>query len=187
MTTASTESSDYAHFEAISWCARHLHGSRIVTKWPPSRIPKPNSEDTLYAETLKSQSTISAILMVYDEPTSPTACVDSAKMFLTLGSALNGHPGVCHGGIIATILDEAVGLLVPVNVERGTIPNVPYMTAYLNTTYLWPVQTPATILVRSKSVRVEGRKYFVEGSIEDAKGTILAKADALYVGLKSNL
>ncbi|KAI1078740.1 HotDog domain-containing protein [Whalleya microplaca] len=181
------KTSDYTHFASIPWCAQHLHGPRIVTIWPPSRQQKPNGEDTLFSETLNSPNTISAMLGVYEEPVSSTAVIGSVKTFLTLGSALNGHPSVCHGGIVATILDEVVGLIIPINEKRGAIPNVPYMTAYLNITYLRPVQTPATILAWAKVDRVEGRKLFIQGSIEDEKGSILAKADVLYVGLKSNL
>ncbi|KAI1372781.1 HotDog domain-containing protein [Hypoxylon crocopeplum] len=187
MTDTQVASSDYEHFSSIPWCARHLHGSKIITGSPASRLPKPNGEDSLYAETLKSQATILAMLEVYEEPHSPTERVDSIKTFLTLGSGLNGHPDVCHGGIVMTILDEVTALLIPINQQRGFMPEMPYMTAYLNTTFLRPVPTCATILAQARTLKVEGRKYLAEGWIEDADGVVLARAEALFVHLKSAL
>ncbi|KAI1391670.1 HotDog domain-containing protein [Hypoxylon trugodes] len=187
MSDTQSENSDYDHFASIPWCAPHLRGSRIITGSPRSRIVKPNGEDSLYAETLKSQSTILAMLEVYEEPESPTERVDSLKTFITLGSGLNGYPDVCHGGIVSAILDEVTNLLIPVNQQRGFIPDVPYMTAYLNTTFLMPVPTCATILAQARILKVEGRKYLSEGWIEDANGSILARAEVLYVALKSSL
>ncbi|OTA89819.1 hypothetical protein M434DRAFT_398367 [Hypoxylon sp. CO27-5] len=187
MSDTKVKSPDYEHFASIPWCAQHLLGSRIITGVPSSRLPKSNGEDSLYAETLKSQTTILAMLEVYEEPILPTERVNSIKTFLTLGPGLNGHAGVAHGGIVAAILDEVIGLLMPINQQRGFMPDLPYMTAFLNTTFLKPVPTCATILAQAKILKVEGRKYFAEGWIEDGHGVILARAEALYVALKSSL
>ncbi|CAJ2506468.1 Uu.00g005980.m01.CDS01 [Anthostomella pinea] len=179
--------SDFALFAAIPWWAQHLRRPRIVTGQPRSRQPKSNAEDTLFAETLKSQTAISAMLEVYEDLPSPNERIDHIKAFLTLGAGLNGHPGVCHGGLVMAILDEVIGMLIPINQKRKSIPKTVYMTAYLNTTFLKPVPTSATILARATITRVEGRKYFSEGSIENEKGVILARGEALFVGLKSAL
>ncbi|KAI8947781.1 thioesterase superfamily protein [Xylaria longipes] len=178
---------DNAHFAAIPWCARHLQGERIVAGPSPSRTLKSSGEDSLFADTLNSERGIVRMLRVYEEPLSPTERVDEVKAFLTLGSGLNGWPNVCHGGLVTTILDEVIGMLVPINRERGQMPTGTYMTAYLNTTFVKPVPTPATILTRTWFTKVEGRKYFTEGTIEDENGVILARADALYILLKSSL
>ncbi|KAI1097981.1 HotDog domain-containing protein [Jackrogersella minutella] len=181
------ESSDHAHFASIPWCAQHMRGSKIITGSPACRVSKSSGEDSLYAETLKSQTTILAMLEVYEEPPLPTERVDSIKTFLTLGPGLNGHPDICHGGIVATILDEVIGSLFPINKQRGSIPDLPCMTVYLNTTFIKPVPTCATILAQGRILKVEGRKYYTDGWIEDGNGTILARVEALFIALKSSL
>ncbi|KAH9904891.1 thioesterase superfamily protein [Xylariomycetidae sp. FL2044] len=176
---------DHAHFAAIPWCAQHLRGPRVRAATPLDRTPKPANEDTLFAGTLKyTPGTITAILQIYDEPEEPGARVDAVKCLATLGSGMNGHPNVLHGGIVATLLDEVIGLLIPINRGRGTIgrgSSSAYMTAFLNTTYVRPVPTPSTVLVRANFVKVEGRKLFAEGTIEDEHGVVLARGTALYV------
>ncbi|KAI1762468.1 HotDog domain-containing protein [Hypoxylon sp. FL1150] len=187
MVDTQTPSPDYEHFSSISWCSAHLKRPRVIAGTPACRSPKANGEDTLMAETLTQTKTIVAFLEFYEEPPSPTDRVDLIKAFLTLGSGLNGHPDVCHGGIVSTILDEVTGLLIPINQQRGFMPDIPYFTAYLNVTFLRPVPTCATILAQAKIVKVQGRKYFAEGWIEDSDGTILARAEVLYLAVKSAL
>ncbi|KAI1127822.1 thioesterase superfamily protein [Nemania abortiva] len=181
------DSPDYEHFAAIPWCAHHLQGDRLVIATSPSRILKPTGEDALFSQTLNSESTIFRLLQAYEEPLSSTQRVNEVKAFLTLGGGLNGYPNVCHGGLVTTILDEVIGMLIPINQERKRIPGGTYMTAYLNTSFVKPVPTPITILTRTWFTKVEGRKLFMQGTIEDENGVILVRADALYIQLKTSL
>jgi thioesterase superfamily protein 4 len=34
---------------------------------------------------------------------------------MDLGDGLNGHPKICHGGFVATMLDEVIGVLITLN------------------------------------------------------------------------
>ncbi|KAI1323667.1 thioesterase superfamily protein [Xylariaceae sp. FL0255] len=184
------DSENLAHFAAIPWCARHLKGEHIIAEIPPSRIIKSaTQEDGLFAETLNTPKAIEFMLQVYTEPSlqSQTSgqLVDEIKCFLTLGSGLNGHPGVCHGGLVTTILDEVTGLFIPANMKRKLIPRGKIMTAYLNTTFIKPVPTNSTVMARGRLVKVEGRKYLTEGTVEDENGNVLARAEALFVMLKA--
>ncbi|GAW19378.1 hypothetical protein ANO14919_088640 [Xylariales sp. No.14919] len=181
------DSLDHAHFAAIPWCARHLQGDRVIARPPSCRTLKPADEDALFADTLSSERGILRMLQVYEEPLSPTERVNEVKAFVTLGSGLNGYPGVCHGGLVMAILDEVISDLVPINQRRGTAPGGTHMTAYLNTSFIRPVPTPATVLTRAWLTKIEGRKYFMQGTMEDEDGVVLARADALFVQLKSSL
>lgn len=61
------------------------------------------------------------------------------------------------------------------------------MTASLLTTFMRPVPAPGTFLCRARIDRVDGRKVFVVGTIEDETGTVLAKGDALFVAIREKL
>ncbi|KAI0393453.1 thioesterase superfamily protein [Xylariaceae sp. FL0594] len=183
---------DVAHFAAIPWCARLLNGGgegkRMVMSTPSWRIPRPDGAHGFFAETLNTAGTITHMLEVYAEPSCRGERVDAYKALLTLGGAgVSGHKGVCHGGFVTAVLDEAVGLFIPINLGRGSIPKGTYMTAYLNTTFLRPVPASGTILVRSRITRVEGRKYYTEGEIVDETGEVLTRAEALFIQRRSAL
>ena len=102
-------------------------------------------------------------------------------MLLHLGTDICGHPGLVHGGAIATLLDETLA-----RSSFRALPNQIGMTANLTINYRKPVPAGSYVLLRSKTVKVEGRKVWVEGSLEslpsDGEHSVTyADATALFV------
>lgn len=98
-----------------------------------------------------------------------------------LGSDLCGHPGIIHGGLLATILDEGLAWCC-----FAALPNKIGMTANLNINYRAPAPAGAFIVLRAKTTKVEGRKAWVEGHIETLVGegekpVVLVDASALFI------
>lgn len=181
---AETTSPDPKYFQSIPWCAKLLEEPNIVITPALSREYKESTEDALFAETLKSDDTIRAFLSFYKQPaTAEVARIDEIHTLLSLGYRVNGYPHLCHGGIVATILDEVMGSLLSVNKALGHIKGSS-VTAYLNVTYLKPVATPQTVLVTARLRDVKRQKYYVEALVKDSCGVVLAKAEALWIGLK---
>lgn len=183
---------DVEHFRSIPWCARHIEAPGIVAYQAPCKSAKPAGgptalEDALFSRTLNSDDTIAAFAIFHARPDGDSSVIRELKSFLTLGDMVDGHPGVCHGGIVMTIMDEVIGSLPFINMRRGALKDDAHLTAYLNTTMLRPVRTPGTIMSGAKFTRIEGRKYFLEGWIEDENGVLLAKADALFVAVRGKI
>jgi uncharacterized protein (TIGR00369 family) len=88
-----------------------------------------------------------------------------------------GPPGYVHGGIIATLLDEAMS---KANRARGVIA----MTRKMDVEYLRPVPSGQPIRIQSSVTRSEGRKHWTEAQIHNAEGVLLAKADGLFIAIK---
>jgi uncharacterized protein (TIGR00369 family) len=88
----------------------------------------------------------------------------------------NGPPGHCHGGIIATILDEAMG---KVNKLRRVIA----MTSQMTVDYVRPVPLNKPLRVESREVSVRGRKHVNMGEILNQKGEVLARGRALFIAV----
>lgn len=102
-----------------------------------------------------------------------------------VGTDLCGHMGVIHGGFLATMLDEGLA--------RCCFPVLPYnvgMTAKLEINYKAPALADQYLVLRATTLKVEGRKAWVEGHIETLPAedgqepTILATASALYISPK---
>lgn len=98
-----------------------------------------------------------------------------------LGTDLCGHPGIVHGGMLATILDEGLARCC-----FAALPNKIGMTANLNINYRAPAPAGAFIVLRAKTTKVEGRKAWVEGHIETLVGEgekpiVLVEASALFI------
>ncbi|KAF2182251.1 hypothetical protein K469DRAFT_670172 [Zopfia rhizophila CBS 207.26] len=100
-----------------------------------------------------------------------------------LGSALCGHPGIVHGGLLATILDEGLGRCC-----FPALPNKVAVTASLKIDYRKPCLASQYVVLRAETTKVEGRKAWVKGRLEtlvdESKGEkpdVLVEAEALFI------
>jgi acyl-coenzyme A thioesterase PaaI-like protein len=89
-----------------------------------------------------------------------------------------GYPGVVHGGIVTTMLDEVLGRVIMID-----DPNRLMFTAKLTTRYRRPVPTETPLKMIGKVVKDRGR--IVEAKVElfGPDGALLAEADGLMVAL----
>jgi uncharacterized protein (TIGR00369 family) len=88
-----------------------------------------------------------------------------------------GPPGYLHGGIIATLLDEAMS-------KANRAQGVTAMTRQMQVEYLRPVPSGAAIRIQGHVTRSEGRKHWTEAQIQNAEGTILAQASGLFIAIR---
>jgi uncharacterized protein (TIGR00369 family) len=88
-----------------------------------------------------------------------------------------GPPGYLHGGIIATLLDEAMS-------KANRAHGVTAMTRQMQVEYLRPVPSGAPIRIEGRVIRNEGRKHWTEAKIQNAEGTILAQASGLFIAIR---
>jgi uncharacterized protein (TIGR00369 family) len=103
-----------------------------------------------------------------------------------VGRGACGHPGVVHGGLVATLFDEALASACFRRLPGGT-----GMTARLEVDYRKPVRAGQFLVMRCEVESVEGRKAWARGRMETAperggeEGVLLAEGRALYVAPKN--
>jgi uncharacterized protein (TIGR00369 family) len=91
-----------------------------------------------------------------------------------LGSRYAGGAGFAHGGIIAVLLDEAMGKISKLTEERA-------VTAELNIEYRKPVPVDREIVVSGWQEDEKGRNRFRVGEIHDTLGNLLARGRGRFV------
>jgi len=91
-----------------------------------------------------------------------------------LGKRYTGPPGHCHGGIIATILDDAMSKL-------NKLRDQPAATARMTVEYLRPVPLNKPLRVESREISQHGRKLTRTAEISDQKGNVLARSRGVFV------
>jgi uncharacterized protein (TIGR00369 family) len=91
-----------------------------------------------------------------------------------LGAEYEGGPGYIHGGIIATLLDEAMGKL-------NHFRDVRAVTAELTIEYLRPVPVGEDLLVEAYEIEKNGRNLCHAGEIRNPSGQVLARARGRFV------
>jgi acyl-coenzyme A thioesterase PaaI-like protein len=98
---------------------------------------------------------------------------DSVTATTVLGAAFEGAPGRAHGGVIAAILDETMGYVLPV------IGALAY-TASLNIDYVAPAPLHETLSVTARLRDRADRKLWIEARGDSADGTFV-RAEALFL------
>lgn len=88
-----------------------------------------------------------------------------------------GPVGYLHGGIIATLLDEAMSKSIR---AKGFIA----MTRHMEVEYLRPIPSGAQVRLEGRLTHKEGRKHWAEAKILDAEGTTLARGKGLFIEVK---
>jgi acyl-coenzyme A thioesterase PaaI-like protein len=150
-----------------------------------ARIPKAGGEDSLFAETLATQSTIPYCLMRRRKDSTPlewrggseangdillysadTLTPPDTITFLALSSpAICSHPSTAHGGIVSTILDEVMShtLISLFSTDPDAVDTLRrrIFTVKLEVRFRKPVRTPGSLIVRSWCLRKDGRKYYM--------------------------
>ncbi|WNI18441.1 PaaI family thioesterase [Actinacidiphila sp. ITFR-21] len=94
----------------------------------------------------------------------------------TVRPAHQGAPGLAHGGVLVTALDETLGSL-------SWLRRVIAVTGRLESDFLRPVPVGATLYLSARCTAVAGRKMYgtAEGRIGGPDGPVAVRAEALFV------
>ncbi|HVM39641.1 MAG TPA: PaaI family thioesterase [Acidimicrobiia bacterium] len=92
-----------------------------------------------------------------------------------LGAAFEGAPGRGHGGIVAAIVDETMGGLLPIIGE-------PAFTARLSLTYRAPAALGEELTFRARLSRRSGRKLTITAEGRCAH-RVFVEAEALFISV----
>ena len=93
-----------------------------------------------------------------------------------LGERYQGGGGFAHGGIIALLLDEAMGKVCRFR-------DVHAVTAELTVEYLKPVPLGKPLRVESREFSVRGRRHINTAEILDARGQVLARGRGTFIAV----
>ena len=93
-----------------------------------------------------------------------------------LGKRYTGPPGHCHGGIIATILDDAMG-------KVNKLRHVVALTREMTVEYLKPVPLHKPLRVEGRELEVRGNKHINAAEIFNEHGEVLARSRGTFIAI----
>jgi acyl-coenzyme A thioesterase PaaI-like protein len=91
-----------------------------------------------------------------------------------------GYPGVVHGGIVASLVDEVLG-----RVHMGGNPEIPRFmyTAKLTVQYRKPVPTNQPLKIIGEAIKSKNRSATSRAKILGPEGDVLVEANALLINV----
>jgi uncharacterized protein (TIGR00369 family) len=99
---------------------------------------------------------------------------DGVSATFTPRSEHEGYTRMTHGGIVSTILDEAMSWAV---IDSGRLA----VTARMSIDFRRPVPSGEPLTIRARVTRDRGRAVETEGELSSSDGQVLARSTGLFV------
>ena len=96
---------------------------------------------------------------------------------ITFPDHYQGYPGITHGGIVASVLDETGGRAMMDDPRHFMV------TAQLNVRYRKPVPTETSLVARGWAGKRNGRVSEAHSEIQSLDGEVLAEAELVLVDM----
>lgn len=196
---------DLTHFLTHPWCAALLTSPTTTLLPTPSRIPKPSTEDSFFALTLCTGDTIPYMLSfssprpgIIDDggaaavPSAPPVPeIEQVSTLFALGGGINGYPSTAHGGLIAALFDEAMGVSMMRLRASAASPKCPQggmdiVTASLKVDFVRRLGTPGVVVVRVWVRERRGRKWVLDAEMGD-EGGVVGRGRGVWVEVRAGL
>lgn len=100
---------------------------------------------------------------------------DCVRGNVTFGSAYEGPPGHVHGGYVAALFDEVLGLAQDLGGNPG-------MTGTLSIRYLRPTPLHTPLVFEGRLISVDGRKTRTSATVS-ANGEVCAEGEGLFISV----
>lgn len=104
---------------------------------------------------------------------------ETSFMEVSLGRAFEGAPGRSHGGVVAALIDETMGLVLAIH-------DLLAFTGRLDITYHAPTPLDTPLIARATLEHRHGRKLHLEASVS-AGDVKVASATALFIAVDPTL
>ena len=101
---------------------------------------------------------------------------------VTVDQRFQSYPGIVHGGILATMLDEVVGRVAMIGDHHHFM-----MTVNLNAKYRQPVPINTELRVEGKIIKMRGRLATARGDVILSDGTVACEAELTLANMPDEM
>lgn len=191
-------------FAPLQWAVPHLTSPNWDIR---TRVRTNDPSSDLFCRTaMRAHDGVSHWLELHPKP-APGEPVKTTLSLVKFGHGLGGYAGICHGGAILTLMDEALAL--PYVAQAGQVfgANMAeqhkatwdslrqgkplaevlkgmYVTAKLDIKFLSPVLAPGIVGIETEVLDMSSSKMKVRAVMKDAKGTPLVQAEGVWVKIR---
>ncbi|KAK4076963.1 uncharacterized protein Triagg1_3930 [Trichoderma aggressivum f. europaeum] len=194
------------YFSSLRWCSSLINDyspssgllpgyGQAITFTPRCFSPPSPEHDQFFRNTLYEQNNNGAIRHALSlfRPSDTYHLEDTSRPIVrvatlfALGRYTSGHKGIVHGGLIATLLDESLGIVSQVNTafkKSGFHSTDIYVTGSLNIRFLAPLTTHEDVVCLTAWVEnIQSRNIALKANMTNSSGKTFAVADSLWVAV----
>jgi acyl-coenzyme A thioesterase PaaI-like protein len=170
---------DAAEEELLSIAQQVRESAHRFAAWPRMAEPPGVAEGSLAGgmEAFMDRSPIKGLANPIAPPVDLVLDPDDRVVSATFsfGNAYEGAPGCAHGGFVAAVLDEALGMAC---IFSGG----PAMTGEITIRYVSPTPINTPLRVEARYDRRDGRKIYTSGTIH-AGDVLVARSHGVFISI----
>ena len=200
-----TAASEYLQaFESMTWATPYLTSPEWIARDRDRGTEPGEDTDRFCRETICANNGVRHWVELYEKP-APGAKVTKSISLIKFGTGLNGFPGICHGGALFTLMDEAMLHILVANtvldnglgfmkvgedywrlqlhdgksaqdVLKGRL-----ATASMDIKLLAPVLCPGAVGIETEVLEDKGIKMKMRATMRDRQGKPLIQAEGLWI------
>jgi len=106
---------------------------------------------------------------------------DLVRITLRLEERHTNPNGVMHGGVIMSLMDEAVGAVIAAARGLDVIRDAPHSTVDMNVSFLSSARAGDEIIVQARPLKVGRSVAFAEAEARRADGVVVGKGRFTFV------
>ncbi|CEJ93838.1 hypothetical protein VHEMI09406 [[Torrubiella] hemipterigena] len=184
-----------AYFEAIPWTAALLKKPRTIAFVPQTVNPADENDNQFFSQTLLGERGLRHMLCLFTcdddaHARDPERPITKVHVLYAVGPALGGYPGILHGGMTMTMMDEGMSVINELNLALGKTSSVfqsTSVTAGLDIKFVRGVPIDSCVCVTAQVDGWEGRKTRISAVLTGAQNEVLAKCTSMWVALKAKV
>lgn len=166
---------DIDYFASLPFASPYLNSPFYEPVPFITRYDTKATSNKFFSKVINTAETIPHLLALVrvpdSKPNQTTDQRDNARpdfvVFVSLGPDLCGFQDTVHGGVLAALLDEALGLCAE-STELVSKGHTRLYTAGLEISYRSPVPVPSVVMIKTWVTKRQGRKWFLEAQVLDS-------------------
>jgi acyl-coenzyme A thioesterase PaaI-like protein len=170
---------DAAEEELLAIAKQVEDSAHRFANWPTMHNPPGVAEGSLIGgmESFMDRSPVKGLANPVAPPAelTPDHAAKVVRGSVTFGNAYEGAPGCAHGGWVAAVFDEALGMAC---IFSGG----PAMTGEITVRYLKPTPTKVRLRIEARFDRQEGRKIYISGEMW-AGDVQIARSHGVFIAI----
>jgi len=196
-------------FAPLTWATPYLNSPNWIA-CDRERGSEPGEDtDRFCRETMRANHGVRHWLELYEKP-APGEKITKSISLIKYGTGLNGFPGICHGGALFTLMDEAMLHIMVANtvLEHGLgfmkvgeeywrlqlnegrsaqeVLKGRLATAGMSMKFLAPVLCPGVVGIETDVLEDKTNKMKMRAIMRDRQGRPVVQAEALWVRVRGD-
>lgn len=170
-----------------------MNKPRTIAFIPQTMNPFDEHDNQFFSQTLSGERALRHMLCLFTadddaHALDPERPITKVQVLYAVGPALVGYPGILHGGMTATMMDEGMSVINELNLalrKTSAAFQAINVTGGLDLKFVRGVPLDTCVCLTAQVDGWEGRKTRISSVLKGEKNEVLAECSSIWIALKA--